>query len=100
MYRSWQPKPGSAMPPQQCQTVAMVAVNSFMVPLGTPAPKFTLPSLDGQTISPVDQAAGRPLLVMFLSNHCPYVRHIERVLGSMLAEYADQDLLAVAISSN
>jgi lysophospholipase L1-like esterase len=37
---------------------------------------------------------------MFLSNHCPYVRHIERVLGSLLAEYTEQDLVAVAVSSN
>jgi peroxiredoxin len=71
-----------------------------MVPLGTPAPEFALPSLEGRTISPVDEAAGRPLLVMFLSNHCPYVRHIERALGSLLAEYAGPDLAAVAISSN
>ncbi|MGH4012405.1 MAG: thioredoxin family protein [Pseudonocardiaceae bacterium] len=78
----------------------MMAVNSFMVPLGTPAPPFALPSLDGQTISPSDVAAGRPLLVMFLSNHCPYVRHIERELGMLMAEYADRDLAVVAISSN
>lgn len=77
----------------------MVAVNSFMVPLGTPAPSFALPSLDGQTVSAAD-LAGRPLLVMFLSNHCPYVRHIERELGKLLAEYDGADLAAVAISSN
>lgn len=79
---------------------AMVVVSSFMVPLGTPAPQFALPSLEGRTVSPVEEAAGRLLLVMFLSNHCPYVRHIERALGSLVAEYADQDLVAVAISSN
>lgn len=77
----------------------MVAVNSLMVPLGTPAPPFALPSLGGQTVSPAD-FTGRPLLVMFLSNHCPYVRHIERELGKAVAEYGDGDLAAVAISSN
>lgn len=77
----------------------MVAVSSFMVPLGTPAPAFALPALDGQVVSPAD-LVGRPLLVMFLSNHCPYVRHIERVLGALVAEYPDQHLAAVAISSN
>ncbi|MGH3906300.1 MAG: thioredoxin family protein [Pseudonocardiaceae bacterium] len=75
-------------------------MNSFMVPLGTPAPAFALPALDGQTVSPASLAAGRPLLVMFLSNHCPYVRHIEQHLGSLVAEYADRNLAAVAISSN
>jgi peroxiredoxin len=69
-----------------------------MVPLGTPAPPFALPSLDGRVISS-DIADGRPLLVMFLSNHCPYVRHIERELGSLVREHG-QDVAAVAISSN
>ncbi len=70
-----------------------------MVPLDTPAPAFALPALDGQLVSPAD-FAGRPLLVMFLSNHCPYVRHIERELGVLIAGYGDQRLAAVAISSN
>ncbi|MGH3794209.1 MAG: thioredoxin family protein [Pseudonocardiaceae bacterium] len=70
-----------------------------MVPLGTPASAFALQSLDGLTVRPTD-FIGRPLLVMFLSNHCPYVRHIERELGSLITEYADQGLAAVAISSN
>jgi peroxiredoxin len=81
------------------ERLATMAVNSFMVPLGTPAPPFALPSLDGQTVASDDLAPGQPLLVMFLSNHCPYVRHIERELGSLLAEYA-QDVAAVAICSN
>lgn len=76
-----------------------MAVNSFMVPLGTPAPPFALPSLSGQIVTSDGLTAGRPLLVMFLSNHCPYVRHIERELGSLVAEYA-QDVAAVAICSN
>jgi thiol-disulfide isomerase/thioredoxin len=76
-----------------------MAVNSFMVPLGTPAPPFTLPSVYGQIVSSGDLAPGHPLLVMFLSNHCPYVRHIERELGSLVAEYAP-DVVAVAICSN
>jgi thiol-disulfide isomerase/thioredoxin len=67
-----------------------------MVPLGTPAPAFALPSLDGQIIRSDGFAAGRPLLVMFLCNHCPYVRHLERQLGALVSEYAG----AVAICSN
>ncbi|HKR51340.1 MAG TPA: thioredoxin family protein [Pseudonocardiaceae bacterium] len=77
-----------------------MAVNSFMVPLGTPAPPFALPSLDGQTVTSDDLAPDRPLLVMFLSNHCPYVQHIERALGSLVAEYRARDVAAVAICSN
>lgn len=78
----------------------MVAVNSFMVPLGSPAPSFTLPDLDGKPFTTEQDALGRPLLVMFLSNHCPYVRHIEGALGTLLAEYADRDLAAVGVASN
>jgi thiol-disulfide isomerase/thioredoxin len=70
-----------------------------MVPLGTPAPPFALPSLDGQLIRSDGFVAGRPLLVMFLCNHCPYVRHIERQLGALVSEYADE-VDAVAICSN
>jgi thiol-disulfide isomerase/thioredoxin len=70
-----------------------------MVPLGTPAPPFALPSLDGQIVRSGGLPAGRPLLVMFLCNHCPYVRHIERQLGSLVTEYAG-DVDAVAICSN
>jgi thiol-disulfide isomerase/thioredoxin len=76
-----------------------MAVNSFMVPLGTPAPPFALPSLDGELVSSEDLAAGRPLLVMFLSNHCPYVQHLERQLGSLVTEHA-ADVAAVGICSN
>ncbi|MGH3782288.1 MAG: thioredoxin family protein [Pseudonocardiaceae bacterium] len=71
----------------------------MMVPLGTPAPPFALPSLDGEIVTSDGLAPGRPVLVMFLSNHCPYVRHLERELGSLVAEYA-QDVAAVAICSN
>jgi thiol-disulfide isomerase/thioredoxin len=76
-----------------------MAVNSFMVPLGSPAPPFSLPSLDGQIVSSDGLAAGQPLLVMFLCNHCPYVRYIERQLGLLVGEYAT-DVGAVAICSN
>ncbi|MGH3718425.1 MAG: thioredoxin family protein [Pseudonocardiaceae bacterium] len=76
-----------------------MAVNSFMVPLGTLAPPFALPCLDGRIVTSDGLAPARPLLVMFLSNHCPYVRHIERELGSLVAEYTP-DVAAVAICSN
>jgi peroxiredoxin len=76
-----------------------MALNSLMVPLGTPAPDFTLPSLDGPKVSLAD-LDGTALLVMFLCNHCPYVRHVESTLGPLIAEYADRGLSAVGITSN
>jgi peroxiredoxin len=73
---------------------------SSMVPLGTPAPGFTLPSVTGGTVSR-DDFAGRPaLLVAFLCNHCPYVKHVESRFGQMVAEFADRGLATVGICTN
>ncbi len=78
----------------------MPAVSSFMVPLGTPAPEFRLPSVGGHTIALSDFSHASALLVVFLTNHCPYVRHIERGLGRVVADYAGLGLAAVGICSN
>jgi peroxiredoxin len=75
-----------------------MAASSLMVPLGTPAHDFELPSAEGKTVKLAD-LEGRALLVMFLCNHCPYVRHIERALGAMVAEYSGR-VAAVGICSN
>jgi len=75
-----------------------MAVNSFMVPLGTQAPDFDLPSIDGGRVKRSD-FAGRPLLVIFLSNHCPYVRRIEEGIGRFAADYRDR-IAIVGIMSN
>ena len=76
-----------------------MAASSLMVPLGTPAHDFELPSADGATVKLAD-LDGRALLVMFLCNHCPYVRHVERALAATVAEYAERGVSAVAICSN
>ena len=75
-----------------------MAVSSFMVPLGTPAPDFELRSVDGATVRRDDLAGSPALLVAFLCNHCPYVRHLETDLGRVLGGY--QDLAAVGICTN
>jgi peroxiredoxin len=71
-----------------------------MVPLGTPAPDFALPAIDGRTVALADFAAAPALLVVFLSNHCPYVKHIEATLGPLLAELAAGGLASVGICAN
>lgn len=77
-----------------------MAMFSSMVPLGTPLPAFALPSIDGGRFG-ADGAAGAPaLLVAFLSNHCPYVRHIESALGTVAEQYAGRGVLTVGICSN
>jgi peroxiredoxin len=77
-----------------------MAIASFMVPLGTPAPGFALPSADGRTVALQDFSGASALLVVFLSNHCPYVRRIESALGTATAEYAAKGLATVGICSN
>ena len=77
-----------------------MAVQSFMVPLGTPMPEFSLPSIDGAQVTSADFTDAPAVLVMFLSNHCPYVRHLERELGLVIDEYSRRDVAAVAICSN
>lgn len=76
-----------------------MAAHSFMVPLGTPAPPFDLTAVEGGSVSLADLQGSPATLVAFLSNHCPYVRHIELGLGAMAAEYGSR-LSVVAICSN
>jgi peroxiredoxin len=77
-----------------------MAVESTMLELGTDAPPFELPSLDGETVS-LEAFTGAPaLLVMFICNHCPYVKHVEKELANLVAEYQTQGLTVVGICSN
>ena len=66
-----------------------MAASSLMVPLGTQAPDFTLPDTSGTMIGRDDFTAAPALLVAFLCNHCPYVRHVETALGTLLSHYPD-----------
>ncbi|HYN92768.1 MAG TPA: thioredoxin family protein [Pilimelia sp.] len=75
-----------------------MAVSSLMVPLGTPAPEFALPDATGTVVRRDDLAAAPALLVAFLCNHCPYVRHIEAEFGKVLAGFPD--LAVVGINTN
>jgi cytochrome oxidase Cu insertion factor (SCO1/SenC/PrrC family) len=76
-----------------------MAVTSPATVLGTVLPATVLPDLFGTPTDLRELAAGRPLLVVFACNHCPYVRHVESALGTVLAGFAEQ-LAAAAISPN
>ena len=72
-----------------------------MLALGTEAPPFELPdTVTGEKVSMTDFDDKTGLLVMFICNHCPYVKHIKESLADFSKEYADSDLGIVAISSN
>jgi thiol-disulfide isomerase/thioredoxin len=72
---------------------------SEMVPLGSPAPDFSLPNAVTGETTRLDQFNGRPLLVMFICNHCPYVIHVMDEIDRLAADYADR-VDFVAINSN
>lgn len=75
-----------------------MAVESQMLPLGTPAPDFTLPDPDGQLYSLADGASA--YLVMFICNHCPFVKHVREEIARVGREYADRNVAIYAINSN
>jgi peroxiredoxin len=71
-----------------------------MQELGTPAPDFSLVSTDGHTVRLADFADKPALLVVFMCNHCPYVKHIADQLAEFARAYAPKGLAMVGISSN
>lgn len=82
----------------QSRTNHMPAVESQMLPLGTKAPAFTLPDPDGTLHSTSDDAPAT--LVMFISNHCPFVQHIRSELARIGSDYGSRGVAIYAINSN
>jgi peroxiredoxin len=78
----------------------MVATQSTMLPLGTKAPDFRLPETNGKTVSLADFKSAPALLVVFLCNHCPYVKHIRAGLAQLARDYLPRGVGIVGISSN
>ena len=79
----------------------MTTVHSSMIPLGTPAPNFRL--LDTRTdqfITLQDIKSPTATVVMFLCNHCPFVKHIQTKLVEVAKTYQAKGMQFVAISSN
>jgi peroxiredoxin len=71
-----------------------MAVESNMVALGSALPGFSLPDLAGSTVSS-ESFAGRPLLVAFVCNHCPYVKHVERGFAETLRGHPDLQVVGI-----
>ena len=78
----------------------MVKTASTMLPLGTKAPDFSLVNIDGQTVSLADFDGSPALLVIFMCNHCPFVKHIAHELSRLGHEYQSRGVAIVGISSN
>jgi peroxiredoxin len=78
----------------------MVRTASTMLPLGTPAPGFALPDTEGNVVYLSEFAGSRALLVIFMCNHCPYVKHVADQLKLLSDEYMPEGVAVVGISSN
>lgn len=78
-----------------------MAMPSFMLPLGTPAPAFALRDVVSGEVYTLDSFKGeKALLVMFICRHCPYVVHVQDELARMGEAYRNSGLGIVAISAN
>ena len=78
----------------------MVRTLSIMLPLGTQAPDFSLPDTEGKIVSIRDYQSVQGLLVVFLCNHCPYVKHVADELKRIADDYMPRGIAVVGISSN
>jgi peroxiredoxin len=78
----------------------MVLTPSTMLPLGTKAPNFSLPNIDGRTVSLSDFRGAPALLVIFMCNHCPYVKHVAEGLAMLARDYQAKGVAVVGINAN
>lgn len=78
----------------------MARTPSTMLPLGTQAPDFSLMNVDGRMVSLGDFKSAPALLVMFICNHCPFVKHVADQLAQLGREYTQRGAAIVAINSN
>ncbi len=79
----------------------MAPTPSTMPPVGMPAPDFSLPDVtSGRELSLREIASDKATVVMFICNHCPYVKHVQSELVRLAKDYRPRGVAFVAISSN
>ena len=79
----------------------MARTPSTMLPLGTPAPDFRLANaVDGQAVSLADFRDAKALLVAFICNHCPFVKHVAAGVAQLAMEYQAKGVAIVGVNSN
>jgi peroxiredoxin len=78
----------------------MVRTPSTMLPLGTVAPDFELPNVDGRMVDYAAAAGSRGTVVMFICNHCPFVKHVADQLAILGRDYLTRGIGFAAVSSN
>ena len=79
----------------------MAKTPSNMVSLGTKAPDFNLPDVTSDSYADLNDLKGlKGTLIMFICNHCPYVKHVNSTIVSLANMYQPKDVNFIAISSN
>ena len=78
----------------------MVKTASTMKKIGTPAPDFKLMNVDGQIVGLHDFDSKPALLVIFMCNHCPFVKHVAAELARIGLDYMPKGVAMVGINSN
>ncbi|NBX83059.1 thioredoxin family protein [bacterium] len=78
----------------------MALTPSKMLPLGTKAPEFSLPDFAGRIVTLAKVKNNKPFLVMFICNHCPYVKHIRKELAQLTTEFQKKGIAVFGINSN
>jgi len=79
----------------------MARTPSNMMPLGTKAPDFELfDTVSGKTVSLQQLKSNKATVIMFICNHCPFVKHIDDELVRLARDYQPQNVAFIAISSN
>ncbi|MFO7616002.1 MAG: thioredoxin family protein [Bacteroidales bacterium] len=79
--------------------MALTQSNPF--PLGTKAPAFTLPdTVSGRTLSLIDLKSDKATVIMFICNHCPYVKHVNEKLVQLANKFLVRGVSFIAINSN
>lgn len=79
----------------------MARTPSNMLPLGTAAPEFRLPdTVSGETLSLEVIRGDKGTVIMFICNHCPFVKHVNAGIVELANRFSDKGIAFVAISSN
>ncbi|GHE74586.1 thioredoxin family protein [Roseivirga thermotolerans] len=79
----------------------MARTPSNMLPLGTPAPDFKLPdTISGKSLSLAELKSDKATVIMFICNHCPFVKHVDEGIVSLAKDYQAKGVSFIAISSN
>jgi peroxiredoxin len=78
----------------------MTFTSSIALKLGSRAPDLTLPDTQGREVSLKDFDHYTGLLVIFMCNHCPYVKHIDRALADFARRNEPQGVTTVGVNAN